>query len=79
MEEIQDKIHESLSPEQTMEKEATCYIAANAAAQATLTRTEQIIDELEAHVKRLAPQVSHVTLEVEGIAPPPKPWAPDQA
>ncbi|MES9898352.1 MAG: cation diffusion facilitator family transporter [Sedimenticola sp.] len=79
MEEIQEKIRESLPPEQTMKKEAACYIAANAAAQATLTRTEQIIDELEVHVKRLAPQVSHVTLEVEGIAPPPKPGTPDQA
>ncbi len=45
-----------------------CYTKSRAAVQVTLARAEQIIDELEAAVKILAPQVSHITLEVEGIS-----------
>ena len=36
--------------------------------QATLERTEQIIDELELSLRGKCPRVSHVTIEVEGIA-----------
>ncbi len=36
--------------------------------QATLERTEQIIDELELRLREQCPRVSHVTIEVEGIA-----------
>jgi cation diffusion facilitator family transporter len=43
------------------------YAADRAAVQATLARAEEIVDELEAELKRLAPRVVHVTLEVEGI------------
>lgn len=43
------------------------YAEARAAVQTTLERTEQIIDELEAALKEKAPQVSHITIEVEGI------------
>ena len=35
--------------------------------QATLERTEQIIDELELRLREQCPRVSHVTIEVEGI------------
>ena len=35
--------------------------------QATLKRTEQIIDELELRLREQCPRVSHVTIEVEGI------------
>jgi zinc transporter 9 len=35
--------------------------------QATLERTEQIIDELELRLRERCPRVSHVTIEVEGI------------
>ncbi len=45
------------------------YVQSRATVQVTLARTEQIIDELERAVKQLQPQVSHITLEVEGITP----------
>ena len=35
--------------------------------QATLERTEQIIDELELRLSEQCPRVSHVTIEVEDI------------
>jgi len=44
------------------------YCCARAAAQATLERTEIIIEELAAEVKAQLPRVHHVTIEVEGIA-----------
>ncbi len=47
------------------------YCRTRAAAQATLERTETVIEELAASVKLLAQQVHHVTIEVEGIATPP--------
>lgn len=45
-----------------------CYAAARAAVIVSLQRTEEIIDELEAAVRRRLPRVSHITLEVEGIS-----------
>lgn len=45
--------------------------ATHAVVQATLERAEEIIDEIEKGLKVLAPQVSHVTIEVEGIAASP--------
>ena len=44
------------------------YIATRAVIQATLERTEEVIDELETELKRQCPQVFHLTVEVEGIA-----------
>lgn len=44
------------------------YAETRAVIQATLERTEAIIDELEAELKKCCPQVSHLTVEVEGIA-----------
>ncbi len=49
------------------------YCKARAAAQATIERTETVIEELEAELTVYAPQVSHVTIEVEGIATSPDP------
>ncbi|MCG6974894.1 MAG: cation diffusion facilitator family transporter [Acidiferrobacterales bacterium] len=46
------------------------YIRTRAAVQATIERTESIIEELVENVKQKAPQVSHATIEVEGIATP---------
>ena len=43
------------------------YLETRAAVQSTLKRTEKIIDELEAALREFAPQVSHITIEVEGI------------
>ena len=43
----------------------------SAAAQATLERTEIIIEDLAQKIKQRVPRVHHVTLEAEGIAPAP--------
>lgn len=47
------------------------YCRARAAAQATLERTETVIEELAAGVKARLPRIHHVTIEVEGIATSP--------
>jgi zinc transporter 9 len=47
------------------------YCHTRAAAQATLERTEIIIEELAQAIKKRLPRVHHVTLEVEGIATTP--------
>jgi zinc transporter 9 len=44
------------------------YVEDRAVVQATLARTEEIIDDLEGQMRQLCPQVSHVTIEVQGIA-----------
>ncbi|WP_237056909.1 cation diffusion facilitator family transporter [Microbulbifer sediminum] len=44
------------------------YAETRAVIQATLERTERVIDELEAELKARCPQVFHLTVEVEGIA-----------
>jgi len=48
------------------------YIHNRAAVQATLERTEQIVEELVENIKTRLPRVSHVTIEVEGIATRPE-------
>ena len=48
------------------------YIQNRAAVQAVLERTELIIEELVTSIKSRAPQVSHATIEVEGIATAPE-------
>ena len=47
------------------------YCRTRAAAQATLERTEIIIEELAAAVRAAVPRIHHVTIEVEGIATAP--------
>ena len=47
------------------------YCLTRAAAQATLERTETIIEELAAAVRKAVPRIHHVTIEVEGIATAP--------
>jgi len=46
------------------------YMHSRAAIQATLEKTETIIDELTAALQNRLPRVTHVTIEVEGIAAP---------
>ncbi len=46
------------------------YCRNRAAAQATLERTESVIDELAAAIRSRVPQVHHVTIEVEGLVTP---------
>jgi len=45
------------------------YVADRAAVQATLERTEELIDELEQLLRERCPRVSHITLEVQGVIP----------
>lgn len=47
------------------------YIISRAVVQATLERTEEVIDELEVELHQKCPQVSHLTVEVQGIADEP--------
>jgi zinc transporter 9 len=51
------------------------YAETRAVIQATLERTEEVIDKLEADLKQRCPQVFHLTVEVEGIAAPAEPVA----
>lgn len=46
------------------------YAICRAAVHVTLTRTEEIIDEIETEMKARLPRIDHITLEVEGIASP---------
>lgn len=55
--------------EDRRDKKVLEYAETRAVIQATLEQTEEIIDKLEADLKSLCPQVSHLTIEVEGIAP----------
>ena len=55
-------------PEKRRNEKMREYAETRAVIQATLERTEEVIDELEADLKRRCPQVFHLTVEVEGIA-----------
>ncbi|WP_299599388.1 cation diffusion facilitator family transporter [uncultured Microbulbifer sp.] len=54
------------------------YAETRAIVQATLEATEELIDELEAELKRRCPRVFHLTIEIDGIAPPSKLDTPEQ-
>lgn len=45
------------------------FVGARASVETIISRTETIIDEIEADIRKRIPRVSHITLEVEGIAP----------
>lgn len=59
-------------PEERLNDRVREYAEIRAVIQATLERTERIIDELETELKERCPRVFHLTVEVEGIAPPSK-------
>ncbi len=61
---------ETLSEEKRKDEGIRSYINARAAVEATLWRTEKVVDEIETQLRERCPQISHVTIEVEGIAPP---------
>ena len=54
------------------------YAETRAVVQATLEATEELIDELEAELKKRCPRVFHLTIEIDGIAPPSKLDSPEQ-
>jgi zinc transporter 9 len=58
---------ESVPGKRRDEPELNAYVRARASVQATLERTEEIINELESELRARAPQVDHATIEVEGI------------
>ncbi len=47
------------------------YIDNRAVVEATLERTEELVDQIEAQVRKICPRIVHVTIEVEGIAAAP--------
>ncbi|MCK7597678.1 cation diffusion facilitator family transporter [Microbulbifer sp. CAU 1566] len=54
------------------------YAETRAIVQATLEATEELIDELETELKQRCPRVFHLTIEIDGIAPPSKLDNPQQ-
>ncbi len=68
IDELQNQILAQIPSKRRDSEQVICYAKSRAAVQVTLSRAEQIIDELEAAVKQIEPQVSHITLEVEGIS-----------
>jgi zinc transporter 9 len=72
MTEYESKLLSVLSNEQCKDERLRDYCHTRAAAQATLERTEVIIEELAQAIKKRLPRVHHVTLEVEGIATTPE-------
>ncbi len=67
---ISREIADTVRGERQEDPDIRQYITIRAAAQATIERTEQIIEEVVQEVKRIIPRVSHATIEVEGIATP---------
>jgi zinc transporter 9 len=65
-----DRLFESVPGDKRQKPGIEQYIRTRATVQATIERTESIIEELVENVKLKAPQVSHATIEVEGIATP---------
>jgi len=59
-------------PEHRRSEAVREYAETRAIVQATLEQTERVIDDLEAQLKARCPQVFHLTVEVEGLAPPSK-------
>ncbi len=50
------------------QEKLTQYISMRSILEATLERTEEVVDELEATLRRRLPRIGHLTLEVQGIA-----------
>jgi zinc transporter 9 len=71
MAEYENKFLSVLPNDKCKDERLRDYCHTRAAAQATLERTEIIIEELAQAIKQRLPRVHHVTLEVEGIATTP--------
>lgn len=66
-----DEILKTLPSDRRQEENSRKYATTRSSIETVLTRTEQIIDELEAEIKQRLPRVEHITLEVQGIAQAP--------
>ncbi len=58
---------ERVSPDRRSNAALLEYIADRSVVEATLERTEHIIDQLEKALRERCPRISHVTIEVQGI------------
>jgi zinc transporter 9 len=65
-----DRILDSIPGDKRQKPGIEEYVKTRATVQATIERTERIIEELVENVKQIVPRVSHATIEVEGIATP---------
>ena len=60
-------LRERIAPDRRNDVALLEYIADRSVVEATLARTEHIIDELEQALRGRCPRVSHVTIEIQGI------------
>lgn len=72
IEENETRILSTVPRHRQEQPEVREYVRNRSAVQATLERTEHIVEELVREVKRRLPRISHVTIEVEGIATRPE-------
>ncbi|MEM7253059.1 MAG: cation diffusion facilitator family transporter [Pseudomonadota bacterium] len=68
IDETRDAILRSVPESRQHDDNVMDYVADRAAVQATLERTEQIIEEIVRDARARNPRISHITIEVEGIA-----------
>lgn len=62
------RLQERLSEHAAGQEKVTHYIEMRSILEATLERTEEVVDELEAILRQRLPRIAHLTLEVQGIA-----------
>ena len=58
---------ERVAPDKRSDVALLEYIADRSVVEATLNRTEQIVDELEKALRERCPRVSHATIEIQGM------------
>ncbi len=68
--EIERELHARVPDRRRHDADLRHYVNARAVVTATLERAEEVIDEIEARVRQRCPRVTHITIEVEGIAKP---------
>ncbi|WP_456406479.1 cation diffusion facilitator family transporter [Thiolapillus sp.] len=72
----QQHILDELAGNEQQREQLQQYAFDRAAVEVIISRTEQIIDEIERDIKARLPRVSHITLEVEGVCASETPPAP---
>ncbi len=68
--EIERELYAQVPDRRRHDADLRHYVNARAVVTATLERAEEVIDEIEARVRQRCPRVTHITIEVEGIAKP---------
>ncbi len=64
-----EEILDSLPGRRAQESRYQRWASARSSVEAVVARAEQIIDEIEDEIRRRLPRVSHINLEIEGVAP----------